>query len=151
MIQQHTYLRIVRASAWYDLVVTAGFATPWTFSLIYAQLVALAAALGLGGELPPMAPAHMLMANLLGSVVTVWAVLRLRDTQLHYGRYDAAARFLFATWQLVAVANGASTIILAFTAVELAFGIAQVLPVRQQHGREAADGFSSTGARVRAG
>lgn len=148
MLQQHTYLRIVRASAWYDLVVTAGFATPWTFSFIYAQLVMLAAALGLGGELPPMAPAHMLMANLLGSVVTVWAVLRLRDTQLHYGRYDAAARFLFATWQLMAVAHGASTIILAFTAVEIAFGIAQVLPVRARGANTANVDSPPPGART---
>ncbi|WP_406178411.1 hypothetical protein [Streptomyces sp. NBC_00996] len=27
-----TYLRVVRASAWYDLVVTAGFAAPWTYA-----------------------------------------------------------------------------------------------------------------------
>lgn len=29
------YLRTVRISAWYDLIVTAGFATPWTYALLH--------------------------------------------------------------------------------------------------------------------
>ncbi|WP_230427142.1 hypothetical protein [Collimonas humicola] len=70
------------------------------------------------------------MANLLGSVVTIWALLRIRDPQLQFGRYDAAARFLFAVWQIYAVVHGASVIILAFTAMEIVFGILQSMPVR---------------------
>lgn len=129
MIRPDNYLRIVRASAWYDLVATIGFATPWTFAAIHGGLSTLAGLLGLPGGLPPFAPEHMLMANLLGSIVTIWAILRLRHTQQRYGRYDAAGRFLFATWQLYAVAAGASPIVLAFTVVEIGFGIAQSLPV----------------------
>jgi hypothetical protein len=129
MISANNYRRLVRASAWYDLVVTAGFATPWSFAAIHSGLNALVRLFGLPGALPPFAPEHLLMANLLGSVVTVWAVLRLRDTQLRYGRYDAAARFLFAGWQLYAVVLGGSPIILVFTVIELGFGIAQSLPV----------------------
>lgn len=129
MIQLDTYLRIVRVSAWYDLVVTIGFATPWTFALIHGALVATATELALPGSMPAFEPVHMLMANLLGSLVTVWALLRLRDPQVRYGRYDALARLLFATWQLYAVAHGASAIILAFTMVEVLFFIVQSLPV----------------------
>lgn len=126
------YLRIVRASAWYDLVVTIGFATPWTFAAIHFGLIALTQQLGLPGALPAFGPMHVMMANLLGSIVTVWAIIRLRDTQPSFGRYDAAARFLFAIWQIYAVAHGASAIILAFTAFEIAFGIAQSLPVSKR-------------------
>lgn len=129
MIPLPHYLRLVRASAWYDLVVTVGFATPWSFMAIHDALQGAIAAFGLPGALPAFAPAHLLMANLLGSIVTVWAVLRLRDTQARYGRYDAAARFLFAAWQLYAVAHGANVIVLGFTFFELAFGILQCLPV----------------------
>lgn len=96
MIRPVSYLRIVRASAWYDLAVTAGFATPWSFSAVLAGLSALARLLGVETAFPPFAAEHVLMANLLGSVVTVWAVLRLRAPQVVYGRYDAAARALFA-------------------------------------------------------
>jgi hypothetical protein len=129
MIELKTYLRIVRMGAWYDLVVTLGFATPWTFAAVRMGLDALSGLLGLPGGLPAFAPEHTLLANLLGTLVVVWSILRLRHTGQRYGRYDAAGRFLFAFWQLYAVAHGASPLILAFTAFELGFGIAQSLPV----------------------
>jgi hypothetical protein len=121
------YRNVVRGSAWYDLVVTAAFATPWSFALVHGML----SALNLPGELPAFQPVHMLMANLLGSVVCVWAVLRIRDPQARYGRYDAVARFLFAAWQGYALLHGASSILIVFLVFELAWGVAQVLPVEK--------------------
>jgi hypothetical protein len=121
------YRNVVRGSAWYDLIVTAAFVTPWSFAALHGFLTAL----NLPGELPAFQPVHMLMANLLGSVVCVWAVLRIRDPQALYGRYDAVARFLFAAWQGYALLHGASSILLVFLVFELAWGIAQVLPVEQ--------------------
>lgn len=67
------YRNVVRGSAWYDLIVTAAFVTPWSFALVHQLLTAL----NWPGELPAFEPLHMLMANLLGSVVCVWAVLRI--------------------------------------------------------------------------
>lgn len=128
-----SYLNIVRASAWYDLVVMIGFVTPWTFAAVLAGLQQLASALGMPGTFPPFAPEHTMMANLLGSLVMVWAVLRLADTQVRYGRYDAAARFLFAAWQLYALAHGAHPIIWLFFVMELLFGMAQAWPLRDMH------------------
>ncbi|NWB99943.1 hypothetical protein HX882_29145 [Pseudomonas gingeri] len=124
------YRRLVRASAWYDLIVTAAFVTPWSFLALHAALLALAGALNLPGSFPPFAPVHLMMANLLGSIVCVWAVLRIRDPQQTFGRYDAAGRMLFATWQAYALSQGASMIIAVFLFFELAWGIAQLLPVR---------------------
>ncbi|NWD78638.1 hypothetical protein HX890_31470 [Pseudomonas gingeri] len=124
------YRRLVRASAWYDLIVTAAFVTPWSFLALHAALLALAGALNLPGSFPPFAPVHLMMANLLGSIVCVWAVLRIRDPQSIFGRYDAAGRMLFATWQAYALSQGASMIIAVFLFFELAWGIAQLLPVR---------------------
>ena len=125
------YRRLVRSSAWYDLIVMAAFVTPWSFTALHGLLSGLSQALDLPGELPAFAPAHMLMANLLGSIVCVWSVLRIRDPQAVYGRYDAAGRFLFATWQAYALLHGATGLLALFLVVELAWGIAQVLPVRQ--------------------
>jgi hypothetical protein len=127
MIHPAQYRRIVQASGWYDLVVTIGFATPWTFAAIHSMLSI--AAQGLPGAFPQFEPAHMLMANLLGSIVTIWAVLRIRDPQLQFGRYDAIGRFMFATWQIYAVVHGASVLILGFTLFEILFGVIQSLPV----------------------
>jgi hypothetical protein len=132
MLHPAHYLRIVRLSAWYDLIVIAAFATPWSFALVHQMLSALAQRMNIPGALPPFEPMHMLMANLLGSVVIVWALVRLHATREVHGRYDALARFLFLAWQLYAVAHGASWLILAFAVFELAFGIAQLLPVRTQ-------------------
>lgn len=129
MFGTSTYLRVMRASAWYDLLVTAGFATPWMFAAIRTGLNGLSGLLGIAARFPAFEPAQMLMANLLGSIVTVWAVLRLREARVQYGRYDAAGRFLFAIWQLYALAQGAHPIIWGFFVIEVAFGIVQVLPI----------------------
>ncbi|SEC61726.1 hypothetical protein SAMN04490185_1750 [Pseudomonas frederiksbergensis] len=124
------YRRLVKGSAWYDLIVTAAFVTPWSFVALHGVLLSVSQALNLSGELPPFEPMHMLMANLLGSIVCVWAVLRIRDPQQVYGRYDAVGRFLFSAWLLYALLHGASSLLVIFLVFELAWGVAQVLPVR---------------------
>ena len=124
------YRRVVRGSAWYDLIVTAAFVTPWSFAVLHGGLAGLSQALDLPGALPAFEPMHMLMANLLGSIVCVWAVLRIRDPQQVYGRYDAVGRLLFATWQLYALLHGATALLVIFLFFELAWGVAQVLPVK---------------------
>ncbi|CAI8711817.1 hypothetical protein [Pseudomonas sp. IT-P294] len=124
------YRRLVRGSAWYDLIVTAAFATPWSFTALHGVLSSLSQAINLPGELPAFEPMHMLMANLFGSIVCIWAVLRIRDPQQIFGRYDAVGRFLFAAWMLYALVHGASYLLVIFLVLELAWGLAQVLPVR---------------------
>ncbi len=130
MLQKNTYLKIMRASAWYDLVVTAGFATPWSFLLIFGILTGLHETMGVPGVFPQPDHTHILFANLLGCVVSVWAVMRLMVNQVIMGRGDMVARFSFATWQIYAVVSGASYLILAFTVAEILFGILQALPVK---------------------
>ena len=126
----YRYRQLVRASGWYDLIVTAAFVTPWSFLLLHSALLSLSQRLDLPGELPPFAAVHLLMANLLGSIVCVWAVLRIRDPQPVFGRYDAVGRILFATWQLYALLHGASAILVVFLLFELLWAIAQVWPVQ---------------------
>jgi hypothetical protein len=127
------YLKWVRASALYDLLVTWPFALPWTFAWVYAQLHALDLAWGLPGAMPPLDPLHLLLANLLGSVVVVWSLARWTAPSLRLGRLDAAARVMFASWQVHAVLQGASAIVLGFTAFELAFGGVQLQRVRAEN------------------
>ncbi|MEU4966777.1 hypothetical protein [Streptomyces smyrnaeus] len=122
-----TYLRVVRASAWYDLVVTAGFATPWTYALLHGVLSSVSDALGLG-VLPALEPMQTLYANLMGSVVVVWALLRIVRPLPVHGLFDGAARALFAMWQAYALTHGATRLLLAFLVVEVAFGVVQLLP-----------------------
>jgi hypothetical protein len=123
-----TYLHIVRASAWYDLLLTLPFATPWSFAMAHAQLSAVNRWLG-GGALPPFSAFHVLFACLMGSVVLVWSVLRLRRTELRLGRYDGATRFLFALWMGWTLAQTGAPLLWLFVAPEFAWGVAQWLPV----------------------
>ncbi|WP_269856750.1 hypothetical protein [Streptomyces sp. RPT161] len=127
---RRAYLRVVRASAWYDLVVTAGFATPWTYALLHGGLSSVGGALGLG-VLPALDPVQTLYANLMGSVVVVWALLRIVRPLPVHGLLDGVARTLFTTWQAYALAHGAPRLLGLFLVVEAAFGAVQLLPWRR--------------------
>jgi hypothetical protein len=73
-----------------------------------------------------------LFACLLGSVVLVWSVLRLRDPQLRFGRYDGVARLLFTTWMVWTFTATGSPLLWLFIIPEFAWGVAQWLPVSSQ-------------------
>ncbi len=137
LLRPRTYASIVRASALYDLLVTAPFMTPWTLTLVLGLINELHLRLGLPGGVPTFGPTHMLFAGLMGSVVVVWSLARLRLKLPVLGRYDAIARFLFAAWQIFAVAGGATPLILVFTAFEFLFGVLQLLPYQAGPEREA--------------
>lgn len=130
MWSQSGYRRLVRASGWYDLLVTMAFATPWSFMLLHGLLGRLSAQWGLAGDLPEFTPLHMLMANLMGSIVCVWSLLRIRDPQLQFGRYDAVGRLLFASWQGYALMHGATQLLWGILVLELLWGVLQLWPVR---------------------
>jgi len=127
MIGLNSYRRIFLASAWYDLVVTAVFATPWTLALIYALFATIHRALGIS-PMQPLPPEGVLYTNFFGSVVIVWSVLRLRSGLVWLARYDAAARFMFSAAMIHALISGASPLLWGFLVIELSFGILQLLP-----------------------
>ncbi|MEO6281596.1 hypothetical protein [Roseateles sp.] len=125
------FLRFVRASAIYDLVVTAPFATPWTFELNRAQLSAINVALG-GLPLPAFDAVQTLFALLMGSLVIVWAVLRLRGATVQLGRYDAAARALFSVWMTWAWLQTGAPVLLLFIVPEASWAVVQAWRVRRE-------------------
>ncbi|WP_402468924.1 hypothetical protein [Isoptericola aurantiacus] len=115
-----TALRVVRASAVYDLVATGGFALPWTAAVAVDLLVRLHGAAGLSGTVPPADdPLTVLFANLMGAVVVVWSVVRLRRPTLALGAADTVARALFSLGMVVALTQGATAIVAAFLVVEV--------------------------------
>src|SRR5471030_2565477 len=112
-VSRSTFRKIVLGSAMYDLLVTAPFATPWSFAYAHARLDDINQRLG-GAALPAFAPFHVLFACLLGSVVLVWSLLRISDPQQRYRRFDGLARLLWL-----------------FILPELGFCVAQWLPVAE--------------------
>ena len=120
--------RLVRASALYDLFLTAGFATPWTFALVHGHLSGLNVALG-GGALPAFTPFHMLFACLMGSIVLVWSVLRILEPTTRLGRFDGTGRFLFSLWMAWCLYVTGEPLLWLFIVPEFAWGVAQWWPV----------------------
>ncbi|MBF4460850.1 hypothetical protein [Pseudoclavibacter sp. VKM Ac-2867] len=117
---------LIRLSAIYDLIVTIGFAFLPTASLIFVGLQALHAELGLSGELPDASsPSTMMFVNLMGSVVTAWALFRIFRPSLAAGAADTLARALFSLGMITALAQGASPLIVVMLALEIAWGVAQ--------------------------
>ncbi|MFJ4052127.1 hypothetical protein ACIPZC_01475 [Pseudomonas sp. NPDC089743] len=127
------YRKLVRASGIYDLLITIGFVTPWSFALLHQWLSSLHDILNLSGQVPLFDPMHVMMANLMGSIVCVWSWLRIRDPQQRFGHYDAVGRILFASWQLYALAHGASALLWVILMLEVLWAIVQLAPVRSQH------------------
>ena len=130
MLSEHAFRRIVRASAVYDLVITAPFATPWTCAAVLKLLANIDDRLGLAGTAPDVSPSSLLFANLMGSVVIVWSVARAMWPEPRLGRLDAVARGLFATWMVYAATHGVSSILGGFLVIELSWMVLQLLPFR---------------------
>lgn len=131
-----TYLRIVLGSAIYDLLFTLPFATPWGFVAIANLLRMLDEALGLPGTITEPDALHILLANLMGSAVLVWAILRLHLRLPVFGRYDAAIRLLFALWLVVAMSHGVSLVLGALLALEVVLVTLQLWPWRKDESRD---------------
>lgn len=124
----HTrYLRLVWLSALYDLLVTAGFATPWTARLAITNISRLHAALAVGGAAPPAFDSlHLFFVSLFGTVVVMWSLLRLVRTRVEHGLVDGLGRVAFSTWMLLALTSGETRLLVLFLVPEMAFGIAQL-------------------------
>lgn len=127
-VSSNTFRHIIRGSAVYDLLMTAPFATPWSFAYVHAKLDAINQGLG-GAALPAFAPFHVLFACLLGSVVITWSLVRLSDPQQRFGRFDGFARLLFSTWMIWALIVTGAPLLWLFIVPEVILCVAQWLPV----------------------
>jgi hypothetical protein len=119
-------LRVIRVSAMYDFVVTVGFAFAVTAVPLLDGLGALHNRLGLTGTVPDASdPFTVMFANLMGSVVTVWALFRILRPTLAAGAADVVARMMFSVGMLNALLDGASPLVLAMLLLEVVWALAQ--------------------------
>lgn len=136
------FLRIVRASALYDLLLTAPFATPWSFSWIHGQLSAINRLFG-AADLPAFRAFHILFACLMGSVVLVWSALRLATPSVRLGRYDGVTRLLFSAWMAWALAATGAPLLWLFVVPEMMSGVLQWLPLARDQRNDGGSGSST--------
>jgi hypothetical protein len=123
-----TYLKIVSASAVYDVLLTAPFATPWSFAFLHGQISSINQLIG-GTALPVFDPFSVMIACMMGTVVLIWSVLRIIDPSVRLGRFDGVGRFLFATWMAWALTATGAPVLWLFVVPELAWGCAQWWPI----------------------
>lgn len=130
MISEATLRRIYRASAVYDLALSAPFALPWGVDLTWSLLTRLSPALGLPAP-APLDPHATLFAGFFGSIVTLWSLLRLHLNEPRLARWDAAGRLSFSLAMATAIGRGASPLLWPLLALELGWAVLQLLPVKK--------------------
>jgi hypothetical protein len=126
-VSEQQYRKIVWAGGLYDLVVTFPFAFP---GIVLWQLNFLRTAqgwLGMIGEFPSFGPFHLFFVNLFGSIVAIWAVLRIIRPEPLFGLFDGIGRALFSAWMLYyLLVLHIPPIVFVFVVPEVLFGIAQL-------------------------
>jgi hypothetical protein len=131
--------RLYRLSAIYDILLSAPFALYPGAHLVLWALDRLSTILGLA-PIPPLDPLGMMYANFFGTVVTIWGILRLKLDLPWLARWDAVGRMTFSLAMATALANGATPILWPVLAIELTWGLLQLLPVKGRPWRD--PGFS---------
>lgn len=123
---EKSYLKLVKASAWYDILVTTVYAFPILVGLAINSFRDLHEALGAGGSFPEFEPLHYFMLNLMGTVITIWSIVRIRYNLAFLGLYDAYGRLFFSTWMLYyLVVHNISATMYLYLIPEVLWGVAQ--------------------------
>lgn len=116
-----------RAGAVYDLIVTVGFATPFTAALLFDATRWIHDALDLpGAQLPAFDPAGLMFVSMFGTAVTMWALARILRPEPRFIAIDTAGRAAFALWMTWALLNGQSTTVVVFLIGEVLWFILQL-------------------------
>ena len=132
IVRSQTRIPAGRIGAIYDIVVTAGFATTWTATLLLGVLAQVHDSLGLpGSAMPDFETSHMLFVTLFGVAVTMWGVVRAIWPVPLLIAADTVGRGAFALAFVWALAAGHSAVLVAFLLLEVAFLVAQGLGVRK--------------------
>ena len=98
--------RAVKTSAIYDLATCLPLALPGVAGIYLVVLDALNGAVGLGGQVGELSPLAMMFINFLGSLISIWAVMRLINPSWANGLTDVVIRALFSIAMLNAIFSG---------------------------------------------
>jgi hypothetical protein len=124
---EKNYRKLVRFGGLYDLIASFPFALPGLVSMQLATLEKIQHALGLSGQFPLFEPVHLFFLNLMGTIVTIWSVLRIVKPEPLFGLADGIGRFAFAGLMLYyLVVWCIPQVVVLFLVPEILFGIAQL-------------------------
>ncbi|WP_193336339.1 hypothetical protein [Devosia beringensis] len=117
--------RAVKTSAIYDLATCLPLALPGVAGLYLIVLDTLNGAAGLGGQVGELSPLAMMFVNFLGSLISIWAVIRLINPSWANGLTDIAVRTLFSIAMLNAIFNGVPGLISVLWVCEMVLLLGQ--------------------------
>lgn len=121
------YKKIVRASAVYDLLLTAPFMIPYFTENILSIFKNIGNMVGLTRTEMTLNGDILQWISLMATIVTVWSVLRIINPERRFGLYDGFARIGFSFWFIFyPLIYGSSQLSLLFLGPELAWGIVQL-------------------------
>lgn len=121
------YRRVVWFGGLYDLLVTFPFALPGLVAIQLATLETIQSGLGLTGKFPVFDPFQLFFLNLFGSIVTIWAVLRILKPEPLFGLADGVGRVVFSSLMLYyLVVWEIPQVVWLFVVPEILFGVAQL-------------------------
>ena len=131
-MKSQTLVPAGRVGAIYDIVVTAGFATPWTASLILGLSAHIHNAFGLpGAPMPEFESFHLFYVALFGIVVTMWSMVRIIWPVPLLIAADTLGRAAFSSMFIWALVGGHSAVVVPFLVLEVTFLVFQGLGVRK--------------------
>ncbi len=118
--------KVFVTSSWYDLAMSAPFALPIFFTLTW-DYVLTPINTGLGfGALEPLGPHGVMFANFYGSIVMLWALVRIYTGDVRLAVVDGAGRLLFSIAMLHALLHGATLLVWIFLVPEIIFCVLQI-------------------------
>jgi len=123
--------RAVKTSAIYDLVTCLPLALPGVAGIYLNILDTLNSAVGLGGTVGELSPLAMMFINFLGSLISIWAVLRLINPSWANGLTDVVVRTFFSIAMLNAIFNGVPGLVAVLWACELVLLLVQAYYVHR--------------------
>ncbi|MFF2275546.1 hypothetical protein [Agromyces sp. NPDC058126] len=116
-----------RAGAIYDLVVTVGFATPFTAAALLDLTRWVHDAFDLpGAQLPELGATALMFTSMFGTAVTMWAIARILRPEPRFIAIDTGGRLLFSLWMTWALLNGQSATIVVFLIGEVVWLVLQL-------------------------
>lgn len=117
--------RAVKTSAIYDLATCLPLALPGVAGVYLTILDSLNGAVGLGGHVGELSPLAMMFINFLGSLISIWAVMRLINPSWGNALTDVAVRTLFSIAMLNAILGGVPGLVGVLWACEMGLLLAQ--------------------------
>ena len=132
MVDRNVQLaRAVRTSAIYDLATCLPLALPGIAGIYLMVLDMLNGAAGLGGHVGELSPLAMMFINFLGSLISIWAVMRLINPSWANGLTDVVVRTLFSIAMLNAILNGVPGLVGVLWVCELSLLLVQAYLVHR--------------------